>query len=161
MLISLVAAADEKNGIGKNNQLLCYLPADLKFFKQLTMGHHVLMGRKSYESVGKPLPGRTNIIITRQHLSIQDCFVFNSIEEGIIFAKNRGEEELFIIGGDNIFRQSLQLADLIYLTRIHHHFDADAFFPVLDDQWQLIKDDKHAADEKNKFEFSFQTYKKV
>ncbi len=159
MKISSIVAADESNGIGKNNQLLCHLPADLKYFKNLTTHHAILMGRKTFESIGKPLPNRTNIIISRSELNIEGTYCFKSIDEGISFAKSQNESELFIIGGDSIYKQSMDILDAVYLTRIHHSFDADAFFPALQEEyWQLNQNEFHAADEKNKFDFSFQTY---
>lgn len=152
-------AADENNGIGKNNQLLCHLPADLKYFKNLTTHHAILMGRKTFESIGKPLPNRTNIIISRSDLNIEGTYCFKSIDEGISFAKSQNETELFIIGGDSIYKQSMDVLNTVYLTRIHHSFEADAFFPALQEEyWQLNQNEFHAADEKNKFDFSFQTY---
>ncbi len=152
-------AADENNGIGKNNQLLCHLPADLKYFKNLTTHHAILMGRKTFDSIGKPLPNRTNIIVSRSDLNIEGTYCFNSIDEGISFAKSQNETELFIIGGDSIYKQSMDVLNTVYLTRIHHSFEADAFFPALQEEyWQLNQNEFHAADEKNKFEFSFQTY---
>lgn len=160
MKISMIVAADEQNGIGKNNELLCHLPADLKYFKNLTTGHAILMGRKTYESIGKPLPNRTNIIISKNVNKIEGCQVFNSIEEGINFAKSMNETELFIIGGDSIYKQSLLFTDIIYLTRIHYTFNADAFFPCLDINWKIIANNKQLADEKNRFDYSFQTFEK-
>ena len=152
-------AADENNGIGKNNQLLCHLPADLKYFKNLTTHHAILMGRKTFDSIGKPLPNRTNIIVSRSDLNIEGTYCFNSIDEGISFAKSQNETELFIIGGDSIYKQSMDVLNTVYLTRIHHSFEADAFFPALQEEyWQLNQNEFHAADEKNKFDFSFQTY---
>ena len=161
MKISMIVAADEQNGIGKNNELLCHLPADLKHFKTLTTGHAILMGRKTYESIGKPLPNRTNIVISRNTNSIEGCFVFNSIAAGIAYAKTLLETELFIVGGDSIYKQSLPLTQTIYLTRTHHTFEADAFFPMLAANWQLVNEMKHLADEKNKFDYSFQVFEKV
>lgn len=161
MKISMIVAADEKNGIGKNNELLCHLPADLKYFKNLTTSHAILMGRKTYESIGKPLPNRTNIIISRNTNALEGCHVFNSIEAGIDFAKTLNETELFIIGGDSIYKQSLALTQTIYLTRTHHIFEADAFFPSLENDWKLIKEINHLADEKNKFEYSFMVFERV
>ena len=159
MRISCIVAADESNGIGKNNQLLCHLPADLKYFKTLTTHHAILMGRKTFESIGKPLPNRTNIIISRSELNIEGTYCFKSIDEGISFAKSQNEAELFIIGGDSIYQQSMDILDTVYLTRIHHSFDADAFFPAIQEEyWQLNQNEFHVADEKNKFDFSFQTY---
>ncbi len=161
MKISIIVAADEQNGIGKNNELLCYLPADLKYFKNLTTGHSILMGRKTYESIGKPLPNRTNIVISRNINSIEGCFVFNSIAAGIAYAKTLHETELFIIGGDSIYAQVLNEVDTIYLTRTHHVFEADAFFPSLENNWKLTHETKNLADEKNKFDYSFQVFEKL
>jgi dihydrofolate reductase len=161
MKISIIVAADEQNGIGKNNALLCHLPADLKYFKNLTTGHSILMGRKTFDSIGKPLPNRTNIVISRNTNSIEGCFVFNSIEAGIAFAKKLKETELFIIGGDSIYAQVMSETDTIYLTRTHHVFDADAFFPPLASNWKLTHETKNMADEKNKFDYSFQIFEKL
>jgi len=162
MKISLIVAADEQNGIGKNNELLCHLPADLKYFKKLTTGHAILMGRKTFESIGKPLPNRTNIIISRNTNTIEGCHVFNSIEAGIEFAKTLNETELFIIGGDSIYQQSLALTHTVYLTRIHHTFHADAYFPELEENnWRLLQSAEQMADEKNKFDYSFQVFERV
>jgi dihydrofolate reductase len=161
MKISMIVAADEQNGIGVNNELLCHLPADLKYFKHLTTGHAILMGRKTYESIGKPLPNRTNIVISRNTNAIECCHVFSSIEAGIAYAKSLNETELFIIGGDSIYKQSLPLTNTIYLTRIHHVFNADAFFPQLDEtNWQLTNEAKHLADEKNKFDYRFMVFER-
>lgn len=156
MIISLIVAADEKNGIGKNNQLLCHLSADLKYFKQITTGHHIVLGRKTYESIGKPLPNRTNILISRSDNLIEGCIVRPTIEEAISFAKQNKEHELFITGGGTVYEMTLHLADKIYLTKIHHSFDADTFFPNFDKQdWLEIKNEFHKADEKNQYDYSF------
>lgn len=157
----MIVAADEQNGIGKNNQLLCYLPADLKYFKTLTTGHTILMGRKTFESIGKPLPNRVNIVISRNVSVIEGCVVFDTIAAGIEYAKSLNETALFIIGGDSIFKQSLGQTDVVYLTRIHHTFEADTFFPALDNSWKLIKEIPCNADEKNKFDYTFQTFAKT
>lgn len=161
MKISMIVAADEQNGIGKNNQLLCYLPADLKYFKTLTTGHAILMGRKTFESIGKPLPNRVNIVVSRNVSVIEGCVVFDTIAAGIEYVKSLNETELFIIGGDSIFKQSLEQTDVVYLTRIHHTFEADTFFPALDNSWKLIKETPCKADEKNKFDYTFQTFAKT
>jgi len=163
MIISLILAADEQNGIGKNNQLLCHLPADLKYFKQTTIGHDIVMGRKTYESVGRLLPGRTNIIITRNpDFKIEGAVIANSVEEAIHYAKSHQENELFITGGGEIFKLSMKYTDRIYLTRIHHTFDGDTFFPELDkEKWKQVKEEKHLADEKNKYDYSFLVYEKI
>lgn len=159
MIISLIVVVDEKNGIGKNNQLLCHLPADLKYFKQITYGHHILMGRKTFEALGKPLPNRTNIVISRTTNSIEGCVVKPTLEEGIDFAKANNEQELFITGGGIIFDLALKLADKMYITQIHHSFDADTFFPHFDKHdWKELKNEFHKADEKNLYDFSFIVY---
>ena len=162
MLISLIVIADEKNGIGKNNELLCHLPADLKYFKQTTLGQTIVMGRKTYESIGRPLPGRTNMVISRQtSLAIEGCFVFPHLDDALKHAEASGETELFITGGGTIYELTLPIANKIYLTRIHHQFDADTFFPALPTHdWECTKDEKHTADEKNKYDYSFQVYQR-
>lgn len=159
MLVSLIVATDLKNGIGLDNKLLCHLPADLKYFKSITTGHHVLMGRKTYESIGKPLPNRTNLILSRSVAQIDGCKVFEHILDAVSFAKENNETELFIIGGDSIYKQAIHFAHKIYLTRILHTFFADAFFPELNgSDWDLVSEQCHKADDKNKFDHCFQTY---
>ena len=161
MIISLIVAADEKNGIGKSNQLLCHLSADLKYFKQTTTGHHIVMGRKTFESIGKPLPNRTNIVISQSPKSIDGCIVKSSIEEAIAFAKANNEHELFITGGGSVYEQAFHLADKIYHTKIHHIFEADTFFLNFDKHdWLEIKNEFHKADEKNQYDFSFIVYQR-
>jgi len=161
MIISLIVAADENNAIGNQNQLLCHLPADLKYFRLTTTGHHIVMGRKTYESVGRPLPNRVNIVISRTaDLQIDGCVVQPTLEAAIAFAKAAGESELFITGGGTIYEQSLKIANRVYLTRIHNSFAADTFFPDLGEEWNLKQDEMHEADEKNAFAYSFQVYEK-
>ena len=128
---------DEEGGIGKNNQLPWHLPSDLKRFKALTMGHHLVMGRKTYETIGRPLQGRVMIIITRKKdYAPQGCIIAHSLGEAIKDAEGKQETELFIIGGGEIFRQAVNLAEKIYLTRVHAIIDADVFFPEIDfNQW--------------------------
>lgn len=160
MIISLIAAADKNSGIGKNNELLCHLPADLKYFKQTTTGHTIVMGRKTYESIGRPLPGRTNIVISRDStLNIEGCVVKPGIEAAIEYARNLNETELFITGGGTIYELTLPLADKVYLTRIEHTFEADTFFPSLNpDDWEIEHSEPHLQDEKNKFDYTFMVY---
>ena len=159
MTISLVAAADENNGIGKNNQLPWYLPADLKHFKEFTIGHPVIMGRKTFDSVGKPLSKRRNIVITRQDLKIEGCEIAHSVEEAI--EKCKGEERIAIVGGAKIFEQAMEVANVIHFTRVHHVFDVDAFFPAINpDKWTETEKEYHEPDEKNTFPYSFITYRK-
>ncbi|MBC7382533.1 MAG: dihydrofolate reductase [Bacteroidia bacterium] len=162
MNVSVIVAADENNGIGNENKLLCHLPADLKYFKQLTTGHYILMGRKTFDSIGKPLKDRISLIITKSNRLIDGCHIFNSIEAGVGYAKKNTEKQLFIIGGDSIFMQSLHIADTVFLTRIHHKFNADVFFPELPAaEWELVNKITHSVDEKNAYPFTFETYKRI
>lgn len=162
MRISIIVAADLNNGIGANNALLCHLPNDLKYFKKLTTGYPVLMGKNTYLSIGKPLPNRTNLVVSKQVKSIEGCEVFASIEEGIAYAQQLNTNSLFIIGGDSIYKQTLHLADTVYLTRIKHAFKADTFFPALNPlQWKLQSFDCFEADEKHAYNYCFEVYSRV
>lgn len=160
MKIALVAAASDNNVIGDNNALPWRMPADMKFFKELTTGHPVIMGRKTYYSFGKPLKNRQNIIISRdKNLTIKGCVVVNSLKEAIKEAKK--DKEVFIIGGAEIYRQSMKIADKIYLTRIHSRFDGDAFFPEIKERnWKLTECKEFEPDEKNPYPFAFMQFKK-
>ena len=156
MIVSIVVAIAENYAIGKNNQLLWHMPADLKHFKQITTGHTVIMGRKTFDSVGKPLPNRRNIIVTRQDIRIEGCEVVKSIDEALELCG--GEEEVFIVGGAEIYKLAMSKTDRIYLTIIHHSFDADTLFPEIDYmEWQETAREDHQPDEKNKFPYSFIT----
>lgn len=159
MEISIIVAASINNAIGKNNNLLCRLSNDLKRFKKITMGHHILMGRKTFESIGKPLPGRTTVIITRQKDYTQEgCKIANSIEEAINLCQ---DTEIFIIGGGEIYNQAFNIVNNIYLTRIHSIIDGDTFIPNIDDDnWQELDREDFLKDEKNEFDYSFINYKK-
>lgn len=158
MIISIIVAMDNNNGIGKSNSLLCKLKDDLLNFKTLTKNHCVLMGRKTFESIGKPLPNRTNIIISRNYnMNYANTFIFNDINQAIIFAKNKNESELFICGGGEIYSYCLEnnLVNKIYLTKIHNNFDADTFFPKINfNQWKLISETQFKQNEFNDFNFS-------
>jgi dihydrofolate reductase len=160
MIISLVAAAGNHNVIGGNNKLLWKMPTDMKFFMNLTMSHSVIMGRKTYESFGRPLKNRRNIVITRdKNLNIEGCEVVNSLEEALNLVKE--DKEVFIIGGANIYAQSMDLANKIYLTRIFGDFEGDAYFPSIDDKaWLLTAITEHKQDEKNPYPFAFLEYVK-
>ncbi len=160
-MVSIIVATADNNVIGKDNQLIWHLPADLKHFKQLTMGHPILMGRKTYESIGKPLPGRTSIIITRQSdFEADGCIVVHSVQEAIERAKQI-DEEVYIIGGAEIYRQALPFTDNIALTKIHHNFNGDTFFPELsEDDWEVTSKEEHEPDEKNKYKYTFLTLKR-
>jgi dihydrofolate reductase len=155
--ISLIAAVDEQFGIGKNNQLLCHLPADLKHFKQLTVGKPVLMGRKTFISIGRALPNRRNIVLSNTLGHIAGVDIVPSLVEGIALAGNC--EEIMIIGGADIFRQALTFANRIYLTMIHHQFSADVFFPKIDiKKWHCIQSETRINDNTNRFDMTFCYY---
>ena len=163
MTISLVVAAAENNAIGKNNQLLWHLPNDLKFFKNTTWGMPVVMGRKTYESVNKPLPGRVNIVITRQAgWEAEGTVVAKNLNEALEQAAATNCKEIFIIGGGEIYKEAITIADKIYLTRVHATFaDADTFFPIIDEsKWQLSFNEDFEMDVKHAFAYSFQTWEK-
>lgn len=154
---SIVVAIAENNAIGKDNGLLWHLPADLKHFKAITSGHPIVMGRKTYESIGKPLPNRRNIVVTRQRdFAVEGVEIVHTVEAALALCKNEGEA--FIIGGAEIYKSTLDLVDKIHLTTVHASFEADAFFPVLDlDKWQEISREYHAGDEKNAIAYTFST----
>ncbi len=157
MIVSLIAAMDRNGGIGIDNRLPWRLPADLKRFRELTTGHHLLVGRRTFESIGRALPGRQMIILTRDAgYRREDCLTAASIPEALALARSRGETELFIGGGAEIYRQTLALADRLYLTRIEAAVEADAFFPAWDEtRWIERERLCHPADEKNPFPFTF------
>lgn len=165
MKISLIAALAQNHTIGKNNDLPWHLPDDMKYFMQTTKGHHCIMGRKNYDSIPakfKPLPNRTNIVVTHQRDFVApDCIVVNSIDEAIKIAKDNNEPETFIIGGAEIYKQSLAYANRLYLTEIKAEIQGDTFFPVFDRrEWKEVSRIPHAADEKHKFAFDFVVYEK-
>ena len=158
-IISLIAAIDECRGLGKNNQLLCHLPADLKHFKEVTFGKPIIMGRKTFESIGRVLPGRLNIILSRQDLYIKDATVVKSLSQALDLS--RDTPEVMIIGGAKLFEQALALAQRVYLTLIHHRFDADVFFPLLDKTvWHCQEAIHRPLDELNKYEMTFYRYER-
>jgi len=161
-MIALVVAASENNAIGKNNQLLWHLPNDLKFFKNTTWGSVVIMGRKTFESVNKPLPGRINIVITQQpNWQAEGVITVHSVEEAIEKGYQTDCKELFIIGGGEIYKQSLNLADKIILTRVHTTIEGDTFFPEIDShQWNKTKSHYCEADDKNAFTHSFEVWER-
>lgn len=158
-IISAIVAMSENHVIGVDNQLPWHLPSDLQHFKSLTTGHPILMGRKTYESIGRPLPNRTNIVITRDaSFSAPGCVVVTSIGEAIAHAKAKNSPEIFIIGGAEVYKQLLPVIQRIYLTVVHDEFEGDAFFPDLDSRvWKQVKREAHEADDKNEFPFSFIT----
>ena len=164
MILSHVVAASTNNAIGKDNQLLWHLPNDLKFFKNITWAMPVAMGRKSFEALGnKPLNGRFNIIITRnKDFKAEGCVVVHSLNDAIFVAQQNDYKELMILGGGEIYKQSIDISDKIYITRVHAVFeDADAFFPEIDEsKWRLISNQDFFADEKHAYDYSFQLWDK-
>ena len=158
--VSLIVAMANNRVIGINNTLPWHLPADLKHFKALTMGHHILMGRKTYESIGKPLPGRTSVVVTRNpNYTVEGVTIAHTLEEAI--ALSDSDPEIFIIGGAELYRQAIQLADRIYLTEIELEITGDAHFTELNkNEWQESSRISHAPDEKNLYHYHFVTYDK-
>ena len=158
-MISLIAAVDEAWGMGKNNGLLCHLPADLKHFKQITLGKPIIMGRKTFESIGRPLPERLNIVLSTHELSILGATVLPSLGKALALVKD--EPEVMVIGGAHLFQQVLPLAQRIYLTVIHHQFDADVYFPKIDEGiWRLSIESHRKNDEKNPYDMTFYQYER-
>ncbi len=145
MKISIIVATAEDNVIGSKNKLLWHISDDLKRFKELTTGHHILMGQKTFESIGRILPDRTNIILSFEgNYKTDGGFVFTNIKDALKFAENRKENELFVIGGGMIYKELLPIADKIYLTKVHEKYDGDTFFPEIDmNEWSEISNEKH------------------
>lgn len=159
-MISFIVAMDKNRVIGKENQLPWHLPADLQFFKRVTSGHVIVMGRKTYESIGKPLPNRTNVIITRQaDFQAEGCLVFHDVDS--LMAHFSKEEELFVIGGAEIFSLFMPNVDRMYITLINHEFEGDTYFPEIDgSEWEIIHQEKGVRDEKNPYDYSFITWQR-
>ena len=157
-MIIIIAAVAENNALGKNNDLLWHLPKDFKRFKEITSGHYILMGRKTFESFPKPLPNRTHVVISRQkNFHPEGCIVVENLEKAIAICPK--EEDLFIIGGGEIYSQSIHFADQLDITRVHHSFDADVYFPEIDLKiWKLTAETLNLKDEKHLFDYTFQTF---
>lgn len=170
MTLSLIVAASENNVIGRKGDLPWHLPLDLKHFKELTIRRPVLMGRKTYESIvkrlGKPLPERTNIVITRDTSKAHDpqyagAIVVGSLDEAISVAKKEAVEEACVIGGEEIFRMAFPLADRVHLTRVHAEVEGDVFLPAMKaTEWEKIAEERHGADERHAYAFTFETYER-
>lgn len=156
--LSIICGMDENRLIGSQNTLPWHLPADMAYFKKTTMGKPLLMGRKTYESIGKPLPGRRNIIISRDtDYHADGCEVSGSIHAALQQVKN--QPEAMLMGGASLYEQTIELADCLYITEIHHQFEGDAWFPVIENNdWKEIWREDHAADERNQFPYSFVKY---
>lgn len=159
--IILIAAVAENNAIGKNNEMAWHLPKDFRYFRLKTLEHTVIMGRKTFESMGKALPERRNIVITRdQEWRAEDVDVANSIDEALKYC--RDEQEVFVIGGGEIYKQALPLASKVLLTRVHTHIDGDAFFPELpSEEWKLVESDPHKKDDRHAFDYTFEVYERL
>ena len=167
MRISIIVAASENNVIGRDNEIPWHLPDDLKYFRTKTEGHPVIMGRKNYQSIvavlGGPLPNRRNIVVTRERaFEAPDCEIASSLEEAIMFAhQNNDKEEIFIIGGGEIYKQAMEMCNYIYLTRIHAWIAGDVEFPEIDSKvWEEVESKRHESDNKHKFAFTYKTYKR-
>lgn len=160
MTITIIAALSENRVLGKNNQLVWHMPNDFKRFKALTKGHHVIMGRRTYESLKQPLPQRTNIVITRQkNYQAGECLVVQSMAEALAAVKN--DDQPFIIGGAEIYKLGLTLANKMELTLVESTFEGDTFFPKFSDKdWELAQEEKHSKDEKNPYDYRFLTYRR-
>lgn len=162
MIFSHLLAASENNAIGKDNQLLWHLPNDLKYFKNKTWGMPVVMGRKTYESVDKPLPGRLNVVITRQeNWNREGVIKVNTLDEGLEKANGTFCNEIFIIGGGEIFSESMNRINRIYMTRVHAELDGDTFYPDIDKPtWELVSSYPFPADQKHLFAYTFETWER-
>lgn len=160
MKISVIVARAHNNVIGRDNDMPWHLPADLKYFKRRTLNHHIIMGRNCFESIGFPLPKRTNIILSRDpYYMVSNCVVAHSISEALSIAFEAGEEEVFIIGGGKIYDQTQDLWDRMYITDIDLETDGDVFFPEIDyTQWHLISEEAHEPDDKNLYPYAFKVY---
>ncbi|MRX66617.1 dihydrofolate reductase [Flavobacterium resistens] len=157
-MIIMIAAVAENNALGKNNDLVWHLPNDFKRFKSLTTNHHIIMGRKTFESFPKPLPNRTHVIITRQNdYNPEGCIVVDSIEKAIAVCPEN--EDSYIIGGGEIYNLALPFTDIIEITKVHHTFDADTFFPKINEnEWLLVESEENFKDDKHLYDYTYETY---
>ena len=162
MIISAIVATAQNGVIGKDNEIPWYLPADFAYFKRVTLNHHIIMGRNCYESIGRPLPKRTNVIVTRNPFYIASgCVIVHSVEEGLKLAEMNGEEEVFIIGGGEIYKQTMHLLDKIYITEVDLNTEGSVFFPKINtNEWHLVSEEKHLKDEKNEWDYTFKIFEK-
>lgn len=159
-IISLIAALDEAGGLGYNNQLLCHLPADLQHFKAITLGKPIIMGRKTFDSIGKPLPGRLNIVLSRSEFTSEGILISESLNEALNQVED--QPEIMIIGGEQLFTEAIDRANRLYITRIHHLFSADVYFPQINPMhWICTARQFRQHDEKNKFDMTFCQYQRI
>ena len=159
-MLTLIAAAGENNALGKNNDLVWHLPDDFKRFKKMTSGHHIIMGRKTFESFPQPLPNRTHVVITRrENYKKEGIIIVHSLERALELTKE--DPQPFIIGGGEIYKMAIEVADKIELTRVHGTFEADTYFPEIDEnQWKLVAEEYHDKDAKHEFAFTYLTYER-
>ncbi len=157
MRISAIVAVARNGVIGRDNQIPWYLPADLKFFKRTTLHHHVIMGRRSFLSIGRPLPKRTNIVVTRDPFFVASgVLIAHSVEEALLLARQAEEKEAFIIGGSQIYAASMPYWHRLYLTEVDTEPEGDTFFPEMEwSEWQLVKEERHEPDDRNEFGYTF------
>ncbi len=163
MTVSAIVAVAKNNVMGRDNDIPWYLPADLKYFKKTTLNRHIIMGRKTFQSIGRPLPKRTNIVVTRQPYFIATGIITaHSVDQALEMAYDNGEEEVFIIGGAQIYEATMQYWDRLYLTQVDLTVDGDTFFPEVDfSEWKQIINDPHEPDEKNEHPFTFKIFEKI
>ncbi len=161
-MINIVVAKASNNVIGAKNDLIWHLPNDLKHFKNITSGHPIIMGRKTFESLGRPLPNRTNIVVTRdQNWSAENIEIETSLSKAIEAAQ-KIDQDIYIIGGGNIYKQAMEFADVLYITEVHHEFDGDTYYPEIDsDEWEEVEREDFKKDEKHPYAYSFVTYKRI
>ena len=163
MKLSILAAVSENGVIGREGQLPWHLPDELKYVKRITMGHTLLMGRKTYESIGRPLPGRTSIVVSRQldYAPHPDVIVARDFARAVDVARKRDESECFVFGGASLYREALPQAQRLYLTRVHTEVEGDAFFPAFDEaRWKCVAHERHEADERHAHAFSLRVYER-
>ncbi len=163
MKVSAIVAIARKGVIGLDNGIPWHLPADLQHFKRKTLHHHIIMGRKSFESIGRPLPHRTNVVVSRDPFYLASgCLIVHSVDQALELALENGETEAFIIGGAEIYRQSMPFWDLLYITEVDVEVDGDTFFPAVDwNEWRLLHQESHLPDEKNPYSYHFKTYERI
>lgn len=161
-MINIVVAKASNNVIGAKNDLIWHLPNDLKHFKSITSGHPIIMGRKTFESLGRPLPNRTNIVVTGdQNWNAESIEIASSLPKAIEAAK-KIDDDIYIIGGGNIYKQAMEFTDVLYITEVHHEFDGDTYFPEIDsDEWEEVEREDFKKDEKHPYAYSFVTYKRI
>jgi dihydrofolate reductase len=162
MIVSQIVAASENNVIGIDNGLPWHMPTDSAYFREKTLGHHIVTGRRNYEAEGKALPGRTNLVLTRNRsLSLPDAIVLSTLEEAVEYARAGGEKELFIVGGEEIYRLAMPITQRIYLTRIHAEIEGDTYYPEPDwSEWVEVSRTEHDKDEKNPYDYDFLVFER-